>query len=757
MTQLRRSLLLSAVAVCALAAAQSAHGATFTVNTTLDLHDALPGDGVCDDGNALCSLRGAIMEANALPAHAAHLIQIPPGVYDLIIPGIGEDGARRGDLDILVPLVLRGLSLDAADIVIQPNAMTVQPPDRVFHLLAAFDGVPVLMENMTIRGGLADAGAGILSPAGSILTLRNVVVEKNTARLAGGGIWSGGALLMSDTTLRENAVADAGCHPILGTPPGGGGGLFNEAGRVVIQSSTIADNAARQSCGGGILNNDGAVQLTNSTIFRNAAGGYGGGIFSIGQELVLSYCTVSFNETIPISDPGPSPIPIPAGGIFSLREASLTATIVSRNAPRDCSPSGNFTSFGFNLDSDNTCNLSAPLDLPATNPLLDPLADNGGPTQTQALNAGSPAIDFIPAPCVPLTAPILPIDQRHFMRPADGDGNDVRACDIGAFELRARPLIINEVDADSAGRDEEEFIEIYDGGAGFTRLDGLALVAFDGDTDATYDIAPFTGAIDLSGLATDAGGYLVIGNQGVPNATVITNPASLQNGSDAVAIYAGPASAFPAGTPVGLKPIGPTLLDAIVYGSNSPREPELTNVLTPGQPQPDEATGPHGALLDSNQRCPNGTGGQRMTGTYLAELPSPGLSNLCGAPIDEDGDGFPLGVDCDDQNAAVWHTPGEAQKIDWRNDVIFRWQPPHLLGGLAVVYDVLRSPRPFDFVNFTTCLVTDNGHTEAFDPDEPTPGRLLSYLVRAQNRCPVGEGSLGTSSSGVERMGISCP
>ena len=731
-----------------LAAAFPAHAATFTVNTTLDLHDASPGDGACDDGTGLCSLRGAIMETNSLPSLAPNQIEIPPGVYDLIIPGIGEDGSVRGDLDIRGPLVLHGLSLGAADIVIQQNPVSVMAPDRVFHILTAFDGAGVTMENMTIRGGQADLGGGILSPAGVILTLRNVVVEKNTALTAGGGIWSGGALLMTDSTLSSNAVADPGCHAVIGLSPGGGAGLYNDTGRVQILNSSILDNTARQSCGGGILNNDGALHLTNSTISRNSAAGYGGGIFSVGSELTLSFCTVSLNDLGPIISPGPIPIPVPppGAGIFSLREAALTGTIVARNAPRDCAPSPNFTSLSYNLDSDGSCNLSAPLDLPATNPLLDPPADNGGPTLTQALNSGSPAIDFIPPPCHPLTAHILPIDQRHFMRPADGDGDGARACDIGAYEARALPLIINEVDADSSGRDELEFIEIYDGGFGNTRLDGLALVAYDGDTDASYDVAPFTGAISLSGMATDADGYLVIR----------PSPASLQNGADGLALYAGPAGAFPAGTPVGSYPFGTTLLDGLVYGSHSPREFELMAALTPGQPQPDEATGPHGAMFDSNQRCPNGSGGQRVTLTYLAELPSPGAANLCG-PIDEDGDGFPLGQDCDDQNPAVWHTPGEAQRIEWRNEVVFKWEPPSLLGGLAVVYDVLRSPRPFDFVNFTTCLETDTGATDTMDPLEPPPGRLLSYLVRAQNRCPNGEGSLGTSSNGTERAGISCP
>ncbi|HEX9922532.1 MAG TPA: choice-of-anchor Q domain-containing protein, partial [Anaerolineae bacterium] len=50
-------------------------------------------------------------------------------------------------------------------------------------------------------------------------------------------------------------------------------------------------------------------------------------------------------------------------------------------------------SLGYNLDSDGTCNLGAANDQPNTNPLLGPLADNGGDTQTHALTLNSPALD----------------------------------------------------------------------------------------------------------------------------------------------------------------------------------------------------------------------------------------------------------------------------------------------------------------------------------------------------------------------------
>ena len=81
------------------------------------------------------------------------------------------------------------------------------------------------------------------------------------------------------------------------------------------------------------------------------------------------------------------------------------------------------TSQGHNLDSDNTCNLSSVGDLPNTDPLLGPLQDNGGPTETHALLPESPAIDAGDNAACPST------DQRGIIRPQGS------ACDIGAFEL----------------------------------------------------------------------------------------------------------------------------------------------------------------------------------------------------------------------------------------------------------------------------------------------------------------------------------
>src|SRR5439155_26666818 len=99
-----------AIAGVALAALLASDGtlsaASFTVNSTIDAVDANPGDGICDDGGGRCTLRAAIMEANALPG--ADTIVLPSGTYRLSIPGAGEDLGSTGDLDITDDLRVDG-------------------------------------------------------------------------------------------------------------------------------------------------------------------------------------------------------------------------------------------------------------------------------------------------------------------------------------------------------------------------------------------------------------------------------------------------------------------------------------------------------------------------------------------------------------------------------------------------------------------------------------------------------------------------
>jgi endonuclease G len=197
----------------------------------------------------------------------------------------------------------------------------------------------------------------------------------------------------------------------------------------------------------------------------------------------------------------------------------------------------------------------------------------------------------------------------------------------------AGTVIINEIDADTPGSDTAEFIELYDGGAGNTPLDGLVVVLYDGGLN------PFNGnqsyaAFDLDGYTTDANGYFVLGNPGVANAGIIFDPGQfglLQNGPDAVALYVGNAGDFSSGTVVTTA----NLLDAIVYGTNDPNPSNLMTLINAGQLIVNEDANGAGQT-ESSQRCPNGMGGIRTSSAYRQSAPTPGAGNTCAAPAFSD-------------------------------------------------------------------------------------------------------------------------
>jgi hypothetical protein len=87
------------------------------------------------------------------------------------------------------------------------------------------------------------------------------------------------------------------------------------------------------------------------------------------------------------------------------------------------------------MSSDGTCNFHNSGDRNNTNPMLGPLQNNGGPTQTMALPSGSPAIDAgNPIGCTDNTGHLLTTDQRGFPRP---DNEDTGGCDMGAYESQS--------------------------------------------------------------------------------------------------------------------------------------------------------------------------------------------------------------------------------------------------------------------------------------------------------------------------------
>lgn len=219
------------------------------------------------------------------------------------------------------------------------------------------------------------------------------------------------------------------------------------------------------------------------------------------------------------------------------------------------------------------------------------------------------------------------------------DPDDAMASDYSFSFTTADPplaganVVINEIDADTPGSDTAEFVELFDGGVGHTPLDGLVVVFYTGpDANTPADqVDKSYAAFDLDGYTTDANGYFTLGNPGVPGVDLAFAPGQfglLQNGEDAVALYAGSASDFPFATPVRTA----NLLDAIVYGTDDADDATLLTLLNPGQEQVNENAAGSGTT-QSSARCENGSGGQRNTANYRQGVPTPdGENTTCPPP-----------------------------------------------------------------------------------------------------------------------------
>ena len=95
---MNRTMWISMLACTCMLYPSQANADVFVVNNEWDIADASPGDGYCLAAKFACTLRAAVMEANANPGHDT--IMLPPGTFTLRIAGSGDADGSRGDLDI---------------------------------------------------------------------------------------------------------------------------------------------------------------------------------------------------------------------------------------------------------------------------------------------------------------------------------------------------------------------------------------------------------------------------------------------------------------------------------------------------------------------------------------------------------------------------------------------------------------------------------------------------------------------------------
>lgn len=360
-----------------------------------------------------------------IAALAAVLLCAPSAqAADFTVTNLGDSGAgsfRQAITDAAAPgpdriLFQPGLNgtitlasalptLQAPLDVVGPGAdrVTISGNDafRVLTVNAAVLGQEVTISGLTLSHGMSGGEGGAVRSASAAMTFVGTVIADNRAGSTG-GLSVSQTLVVRDSTVTRN------------TSNSGPGGIAGDAG-VTIERSTIANNPAGSGgSGGGLYGGSAgaAVVIRDSTIAGNSApgGGTGGGI-AIGPgtpSLTLTNSLVANNT----SSNGPdinSAAPVTA--TFSLIENTTGATITG------------------------TPNVIG------QDPMLGPLADNGGPTQTMALLPGSPALDSGSASGGDQRSATRPYDLKGIAPAAGGN-----SADIGAYERAlCGGVLVNEV------------------------------------------------------------------------------------------------------------------------------------------------------------------------------------------------------------------------------------------------------------------------------------------------------------------------
>jgi len=452
-----------------------------------------------------------------------------------------------------LPLINNDLTINGPG----ANLMTVQRSTggdyRIFTInfnrVVTVSGLTIT-KGRVLPNGFTGGGGFFVSP-GATLNLSDSVVTDNEGYSFGGGILAEGALNLNNCTISFNKA-------------GNGGGFYIVFTTAIINNSTINNNTTDFQAGVGIQ--DSTVALTNCTVTGNSATTGGGGIVSRGTSAsavtTVTNCTVANN-----SGPGAAlwPIKFAASPVASL---SVKNTLAASNSPANFANSGGtLTSLGHNLDTDGTSGfangVNGNLVGSAGSPIdakLDPLANNGGPTQTRALQCGSPARDAGDNNGVPAT------DQRGVARPING------VIDIGAYE--ANPLCLGALPNGKIGIPYSEMADVMGGPSPYTfsviqgvlptgltlnsatgQLSGL--VMFAGTWNFTLQVVNATGAFGIRSYSLT-----------FTCATITINPGSLPGGSVG-AVYNQTVTATPAGGTYSYTVAGGVLPNGLALNSST--------------------------------------------------------------------------------------------------------------------------------------------------------------------------------------------
>jgi len=449
-----------------------AGAATFIVDSTRDVVDAMPGDGTCATAASRCTLRAAIQEANAVPG--ADVVTLPAGTLALSLAGADEEAGATGDLDVTESLMLQGAGIDV-------TVLSGAQLDRVVDV----HSVGFQVQDLTVADGSAVGGGGV-RVRGASPRIDRVVIRDCSSNGDGGGLLAtGGRLTMTDSLMLRNTAAGRGgglcasegslrrcrlLENVASHGAGGGAWLGDAFTESEVRECEIASNSAIS--GGGL--NIGTGLVIDTTVRGNrAAPGVpapsyclGGGVYVEGMTTRLENVTITGNAVAPSADMFQSG----GGGLATGQptHASLRHVTVTDN---EASFGGGLSTFGYSYlantivvgnRADNSPDVFRDIVLQGPSLIgvvggalisgdlgelivdpgasVEPLADNGGFAPTHALAVGSPAIDAAAsARCAHHDGSPMTADQRGAPRPLDGDGDGVAECDLGAYELEGAP------------------------------------------------------------------------------------------------------------------------------------------------------------------------------------------------------------------------------------------------------------------------------------------------------------------------------
>ncbi|TET30660.1 MAG: hypothetical protein E3J69_11220 [Anaerolineales bacterium] len=359
----------------------------------------------CDGGTPPpCSTDFLIVSINNANSNGpgTDTIDLDPGcVYELGIVDNTIDGNNG------LPSITSSIVINGNKATIRRSTGAQKSAIRLFHIspggdlvlndVILLDGLG--MEPTNVTDTIRNSGGAIFNDGD--LTVNNSLITANHARRKGGGIYNAGTMTINTSTIRNNETN------IGNEPDESGGGILN-TGTATIIDSTIANNIASQSAGG--IGNSGDLTITNSTISGNSttlSGIVSGAAIINAGNATISYTTIANNTGTT------------AGAVFSAPDTiQISNSIIADNIGGDCSYPATSPISGPNLDSDGSCigfTITA-------SPQLDPLAFNGGPTQTHSIAPSSPAKNAAAGSCPAA-------DQRGEPRPHGA------ACDLGSFEL----------------------------------------------------------------------------------------------------------------------------------------------------------------------------------------------------------------------------------------------------------------------------------------------------------------------------------